>query len=183
MKHRTKNTLRAMAEHIGLKVVFVSHFGDDVHGRLLVREKRILINAHMPRNEHVFTMLHEIGHFIQHVLNPHRKHHPRVLDIRWNIELLEKLSSKIRRHFRFIFNKKSGKEWEADLWAMCAFVYLAKRIGCHDELTSFLNRHPEKRRMYWLVKTAIIYCDCKRCISTAYKILSDARRTAAEQLS
>jgi hypothetical protein len=128
-------------------------------------------------------MLHEIGHYIHHVLNAHRKRHPRIFDIRWNINLMVNLSKKMKRYFRFMFHKESGKEWEADLWAMCAFVYLAKRIGCRDELTSFLNRHPEKKWMYRLVTSVIVYCDCKTRISSARKLWGDARRRMNEQLS
>jgi hypothetical protein len=155
MKHRTKNTLRAMAEKIGLKVVFVSYFGDDVHGRLLVREKRILINAHKPRTEHIFTLLHEVGHYVQHVLQPNRKHHPRLCDVRWKIELLENLCKKLRRYFRFIFSKEASKEWEADLWAFCAFICLAKQMKCKKDLMAFVDRHPEKTKTFYLAALGV----------------------------
>lgn len=161
MKHKTKNMLRAMTKQVGLKAKIVNYLGDDVHGVLLPREKRILINANKPRNEHIYTLLHEIGHFLIHFKNLPTKHHPRFLDIHWETAWLARLCSKVRRYLRFIFNKQSGKEWEADLWAMCAFIYFAKRIGCRDELRVFLGRHPEKFKMFLLAGYGIAYCDTK----------------------
>jgi len=118
-----------------------------------------LINAHKPRCEHVFTLLHEVGHYLIHFKNRPRKHHPRFFDLHWKAEWLALACSKVRRYFRFIFNKQSGKEWEADLWAMCAFVYCAKCIGRRDELRAFLDRHPEKSKLFLLVAIAVAYND------------------------
>ena len=174
MKLRKKNILREMAGHLRLKVAFVGYFDDQTHGKLLPREGRILINANKPRQEHVFTMLHEIGHFLLHFKNPPRKHHPRMLDVAGKIEWLANFCKHIRRQLRFYFTKKSGKEWEADLWALCAFAYLARHFGFQDELHSFLDRHPEKRWSYRLVRTAMVYSDCKQRISAAYKLATSA---------
>jgi predicted SprT family Zn-dependent metalloprotease len=174
MKLRKKNVLREMAKHLRLKVSFVSYFDGQTHGKLLPREGRILINANKPRQEHIFTMLHEIGHFLLHFNNPSRKHHPRLFDIVWKVEWLTNFCSKLRRQMRFYFNKSSGEEWEADLWALCAFAYLAKHFGFRDELVSFLDRHPEKIWSYRLVKTAMVYCDCKRRISNVRRVLANA---------
>ena len=164
MKHRTKNALREMARQFGLKVKFVDYLTNKDHGKLLPREKRILINAHKPRYEHIYTLLHEIAHFVLHIKNPFRKHHPRFFDINWSWNWLANLCSKVRRYMRFIFNKESGKEWEADLWAMCAFVLLAKITGCRDELRVFLQRHPKKLNQFRLVKIAVFCAEIKaRC--------------------
>lgn len=183
MKRRKKNILREMAGHLRLRVSFVSYFDDQTHGMLIPREGRILINAHKPRQEHVFTMLHEIGHFLLHFKNPPRKHHPRLFDIAWKIEWLANLCSKVRRLMRFYFNQASGKEWEADLWALCAFAYLARHFGFRDELFSFLNRHPDKKWNYRLVKTSMLYCDFKNRISSARKLWDEAGRQVNKQLS
>jgi hypothetical protein len=171
MKYKTKNTLRALAKYLGLKVKFVSYFSNDVHGKLLPREKRILINAHKPRCEHIFTMLHEIGHFLLHFQNAPRKHHPRFLDHHGQTEWLTGLRSKARRYLRFIFNKESGKEWEADLWAFCAFGYFAKQVGCLDDLVAFLDRHPEKYGSFCLAMLGVAYSRTKACLSKFPKML------------
>ena len=160
-----------MAKYFGLKVKFVSYFGNDVHGKLFPREKRILINAHKPRCEHIFTLLHEIGHYLIHFKNSPRKHHPRFFDIHWKTEWLACLCSKVRRHFRFNFNKQSGKEWEADLWAFCAFIYLAKQIGCREELLTFVERHPEKTGSFFLAALGVRYSDAKTCLTKFLKRL------------
>jgi len=171
MKRNTKNTLRMMAAHLGLKVIFVDYFPDDVHGKLLPREKRILINAHKPRYEHTFTLLHEIGHFLIHFKTPHRKHHPRFLEIDWKIEWLLNLCSKARRSMRRLFNRDGSKEWEADLWAFCAFFILAKLPGCQDDFRTFIEHHPEKIWTFTLAASAVIYCGIKYRITKPFKVL------------
>jgi hypothetical protein len=176
VKLRTKNTLRALAQHLGLKVIFVSYLAPNVHGRLLVREKRILINAHKPRHEHIFTLLHEIGHFVQHVLNVRHWRHPRIFDTRWRIDFLTSICSQARRYFRYIFATENAKEWEADLWAMCAFVYLVKMIGGRDELAAFLKHHPEKRWSYRLAVGAAWYCELKKRLQFPCKLLAEVKR-------
>jgi len=62
MKYTTKNILRELAKQLGLNVKFVHYFANNTHGKLLPHEKRILINANKPRYEHVYTLLHEVGH-------------------------------------------------------------------------------------------------------------------------
>jgi hypothetical protein len=157
MKYRIKNTLREMAKHFSLKLRFVDYFDDQTHGKLLVREKRILLNARKSRIEHVFTILHELGHYVLHYLAPRKTYHPKIFESKWLGQLLPDFCRAIRRYFRFIFNNNTGLEWEADLWAMCAFVILAKQIGCRKELMEFLKRHPEKTNLYLLAAGAFAY--------------------------
>jgi oligoendopeptidase F len=152
--------------------VYVHYFPPDVHGKLLPGEKRILINAHKPRYEHSFTLLHEIGHYVRHVLIPRRKYHPRILDINWKINFLAEFASYARRSIRFIYNKQSSKEREADLWAMCAFVHLSKHFGCRAELTAFLERHPEKFGLYLLTASATAFCGIRARIMTAIRAVT-----------
>lgn len=171
MKHRTNQALRSLSKYLGLKVKFVGYFKDDIHGKLLPREKRILINAHKPREEHIFTLLHEIGHFLLHFKNAPRKHHPRIFDIHWQIQWLSRLCSQVRRYFRLIFNQESGREWEADLWAFCAFLYLVKPCGCRDELIAFLERHPEKRGRFCLAVLGFVYSGTKAGLLKFRKLL------------
>ena len=161
MKVRTKNALRDLAKHVGLKLRFVNYLDDNTYGKLLPGERRILLNIHKPRIEHMFTILHELGHYVLHVINPHRRHHPGIFDIHWKIPALARLSSLVRRYFRFRFNKSSGKEWEANLWALCAFVVLTKRIGCWSDLRAFLSRHPEMTGKFILVCASTVYTDTK----------------------
>lgn len=77
------------------------------------------------------------------------------------VEALARFSSVVRRYFGSQFNKTSGKEWEADLWALCAFVVLAKRTGCWGDLGAFLDRHPELTGRFLLVCVSTAYADVK----------------------
>lgn len=157
MKQKTKNTLRDNAKHVGLKYKFVSHFSDDVHGKLLPREKLILINAHKPRYEHTFTLLHEFGHYLLHCNSLPRKHHLRFTEIDWKIEWLTDICSIVRRYSRRLFAKDSSKEWEADLLAFLMFILLAKAAGCWNDLFAFLEHHPEKIWTFLLAALVITY--------------------------
>ena len=167
MKHRVKNSLREMARHVGLTVKFVSYFDDQTHGKLIARERRILINANKPRTEHIYTLLHELGHYWLHVLNRAERRTPWYLEIHWQNKFLSKMTRTVRRYLRFIFNKQDGLEWEADLWALCAFYYLAKHIGCKKDFTAFLRNHPEKRHMYWLISVVATWHNVKACYKFA----------------
>jgi|ERR1017187_3632867 hypothetical protein len=183
MKHKTKNILRALAKHVGLKVIFVSYLSDDVHGKLLPREQRILINATKPRCEHVYNLLHELGHFLLHFKKCAPDRYNRwYLKRRWRIDAIAQLASKMRRYVRFIFNSHAGKEWEADLWAMCALVYLKKYLGGSDS-AAFLNRHPEKRWIYRLAAASAFYCEIKKPFVTAYELIGKTRLILAAQSS
>jgi hypothetical protein len=169
MKHHTKNVLRSMARHFGLKIVYVNYFGDDIHGQLLPREKRILINSRKPRYEHIFTLLDELGHFVIHVVKFHKIPSPRYLDIHWKSARLAKFFSKVRRSMRFYLRKHNGKEWEADLWAVCAFIYLAKLLDLRDELRAFQNRHPEKASLFMLAAFGVFWGGIKSRVQKCYK--------------
>jgi hypothetical protein len=164
-----------MSKHLGIKVKFVGYFTADIHGKLLPREKRILINARKPRFEHIFTLLHEIGHFLIHFKMTHRIPNARYLDIHWKSQRLAQFFSKVRRVLRRFRNSDSGKEWEADLWAMCAFVYLTKLLGCRKELNAFCNHHPEKRKLFLLAKLGTIFGNTKRRLQDIYNTLLLAR--------
>jgi len=170
MKHRTKYLLRDNAKHVGLKYKFVSYFSDGVHGKLLPREKLILINAHEPHYEHIFTFLHEIGHFLIHFKNPTRNHHSRFTEIGWKIEWLTDICSIVRRYSRR-FAKDTIKEREADLWAFLAFILLAKASGCWNDLFAFLEHHPEKFWVFMLAASVIIYSGIKSRITKPFKML------------
>jgi hypothetical protein len=44
-----------------------------------------------------------------------------------------------------------GKEWQADLWAFCAYY----ELGCPNEFKAFLADHPEKAKLMCFLKPAI----------------------------
>lgn len=172
MKYKTKNILRAMAQYLGLTIRFVDYLGDETHGKLLPREKRILINANKPRFEHVFTLLHEFGHYSIHFKQVAPKMYDRwYLNRRWSIQAVLKFAQRLKRTIRYQIYKRGGDEWEADLWAMCAFVYLNKKTSRAD-LDAWLKQHPEKRSDYRLVLIATVFCDTKKRVTNAWKWLN-----------
>ena len=161
MKFTTNSFLRAMARHLGFQVKFVGYLPDNEHGRLIVLERRILINAHKPRFEHIFTVLHEIGHIMMHVRNQNRVCQHPWLHRFWNIEWIDSFVAKVRRHVRRLFNKDEAREWEADLWAMCAFFYIVGIFGNKNDLLTFLDHHPEKTKLFFLVGAIVTYTNLK----------------------
>jgi len=175
MKFKTKNILREMAKQLCLKVRFVHYLAEDVHGKLLPRERRILINARKPRFEHVYTLLHEFGHYLLHFkrIKP-RRHSPWYLNINWKIDAIADFAAKVRRTVRLQFHSEKGKEWEADLWAMCGLVYL-KRFAADFDLTPFLNRHPEKRWTYRALAAIAVHTETKKRIVSGFELLGKAR--------
>lgn len=162
MKHKFKFTLREMAQLFRLKVKYVSYLDANTHGLLLIREKRILINAHKPRTEHVFTFLHEVAHFILHYQKTHPKYCPWYFRKEWGHKFIDDVCRKVRRYLSFAFNSSPGKEWEADLWALCAFFLLAKQLGCKTDLRRFINDHPEKLNLFLLVTGVFAYTNTKK---------------------
>jgi hypothetical protein len=183
MKITSKKVLREMARQLGLKIKFVHYFAENVHGKLLPNEKRILINANKPRDEHVFTLLHEIAHYILHFKRKvNRRLCPWYLRLNWKIHAIAVFFSKWRRAVRLAFNTQKGKEWEADVWAMCGLVYLKKFAGFSD-LPSFLARHPEKRRMYWYATAAITCTGVKTRIAGVAQLFSKTRLRFSSELS
>ena len=171
MKQKIKKTLRALTGHIGFKVKYVDYLPDDTHGKLLVRERRILLNARKPRNEHLYTILHEIGHFLVHHTMPPLDYCPRYLRKDWKRDSVDRIFFRARRYLRFIFNCSAGKEWEADLWAICAFILLTRQIGCRSELATFLERHPEKMKTFLLATSVITCSNVKKYVAGHFKSL------------
>ena len=165
-----------MVKPLGLKLVFVHYFPDDVHGLLLAREKRILLNARKPRYELRFTVLHEIGHFFNHVLNPYRQRHLRILDWNWRFRPLTNFCSFNRRYTRMLFAKGSAKEWEADLWAFCAFLRLARFPHFRRDLLHFLGRRHDKIATFCLALLCTIYSAGKCRLQKALSVLKDVCR-------
>lgn len=121
-------------------------------------------------------MLHEIGHFLLHCNKPRRAYHPRILDLNCENARLAAKVSILRRYFRYIFNCSSGKEREADRWALAAFILFAKHYGARDELMTFLERHPEKFKLFLLVAGGSMYCNAKTHLKKlGYLLISPLR--------
>lgn len=72
---------------------------------------------------------------------------------------------------RLIFAKESGKEFEADLMAMCMFIRLAKGFGFRVELVQFLKRHPEKYSAFFLAAYGVTCNGIKIRLQNFFKLL------------
>ncbi len=155
MKYTTKQVLRVMTDQLKLKVKFVDYFADDTHGRLIPREKRILINARKPRYEHVFTILHEIAHYVLHVLNANRLPMPWYLKRRCKSASIAKIVAFSRRYVRFKFSTERSKEKQADFWAFMAFFFVVNCAGTSGELRAFVDHHPEKLSIFCLAALTV----------------------------
>ena len=171
MKYTTKQALRVMTEQLRLKVKFVDYFSDDTHGRLIPRERRILINARKPRYEHTFTILHEIAHYVLHVLKKNLLPMPWYLKRRWESARLAKIVKLLRRYVRFIFSTGSSKEKQADLWAFMAFILVAKCAGTSSELRAFIDHHPEKSWIFCSAGLVVAYGGIKTRIQNIPRTL------------
>jgi len=152
MKYTTKQAVRVMTKQLRLKVRFVDYFPDDTHGLLLPLEKRILVNARKPRYEHVATILHEIAHYVLHVLNDNRFPWPWYLKRYWRFSYFAKMRSTLRRYVRYRFSTERSKEQQADLWAIMAFILVARCARSFSELIAFIDHHPEK---FWIFCVAV----------------------------
>jgi len=101
-----------------------------------------IIDLNQPQHEVIFTFLREISHFTPQFKNPRPLRMPWFINRPFENEILGEAAYKTRRALR----QKLGKEWQADLWALCAYC----QIGCPDDLKLFLKQHPEKRPIYLL---------------------------------
>jgi len=153
-----------LARQLGLKVRLVRYLPQTILGKILPREKRILVNARTPVCEQVFTILHECGHYLLHVQRRvARAYQARLFDRMEAVGWLEGLAFKFRRVVRFSFKK----EKEADMWAMCAFVAIAPKDG-RALMTAFLENHPEKFRLFLLATASTFYCNWKKRLSNLF---------------
>ena len=159
------------------------HWPRRIHGKLLPREKRILLNARKPRTEHLFTLFHELGHYFVHFKNARRKYPPAIFDLNLRMRWFDYLCRHMRRFYRYRCTRERFREWEADLWAFCAFIVFAKITGCRRELTEFLARHPEKCGTYSIAVLAVAWGGVKSrflkmmtALSSPFRSLSSSQR-------
>ena len=100
----------------------------------------IAINSRLPRYEQAFTIGHELGHYVKHHNQPRHRYIPAVLDRKYQSERLAFAASRARRFIKFKFNR----EWDADLYAILLLI----GIGEIKNLSAYVERHPEKMKLY-----------------------------------
>jgi hypothetical protein len=142
MNKRTAKILRGLAEHIRVKIKYIGGMPDGFFGFADPRSRIIAINANKPHDEHVFTILHELAHFLLHFDQPYRLLAPRWVDRPYKSTFMVENTYKLKRMLR----RRFGREWQADLWALMAFPM----VGTPDELGTFFSRHPRKMPLFFL---------------------------------
>jgi hypothetical protein len=123
-----------------------------------------VINSDQPQSELIFTILHEIAHKALHCQRQYRLPIPWFLNRPYENEVVGENVYKLRRALRL----HCGQEWQADIWALCAYSL----IGCPDDLKNFLQRHPEKMHLLLFVLPGIWKT---RLISAFHKLLHPSK--------
>jgi hypothetical protein len=99
----------------------------------------IAVNRNLPHCEQVFTVAHELCHYISDHKRPRRKYPKRFL----NRQYKSRFAQLCIRDLRYFLNKILPPELEADMFAMSCLV----QFGGGTDLKEFIDRHPEK---FWL---------------------------------
>jgi hypothetical protein len=151
MTLKTKLNVRAAADYYGLKIEYASNLSPKVAGLLVPIESphTILVNANHSKSDHVFTILHEIGHYILHVERSHRVRLPWYLRRQWQSKRTIRFSRSLRR----IQSRIMNPEMQADAWAFCALL----QFGAIDDAKAICTRYPEKTWMFLLAVAGSIY--------------------------
>jgi hypothetical protein len=152
MNAEIQKKLVALADEAGMNVESAQNMPPSFCGCQHTQAPIAIIDPNQPQHEQIFTFLHELGHFVLHYKHSHPVRMPWYLNRPYKNEILGEAAYATRRALRL----KLGKEWQADLWAMCLFC----QLGCPDDLKAFLKQHPEKRPLFYLavvghVKTRI----------------------------
>ena len=142
MNKRSATILRSLAEHIRVKIKYIGGMPDGFFGFADPRSRTIVINANKPHDEHVFTILHELAHFVLHFDQPYRLFAPRWVERSYKSTFMVENTYKLKRTLR----RRFGREWQADLWALSAFPI----VGTRNDLEAFFDRHPDKIAPFFL---------------------------------
>jgi len=141
----SRYTIFDVAEHFGLAVELRHDLPDCVAGFLdrNPEPQFIAVNANLPRFEQVFTIAHELGHYVKHRSCAPLSLVPPWLNLPWKSARMQRLLTTWQR----CVNRSLGMEWQADLWALCALF----RLGAAHEVRAWLAHHPERSGLVLLV--------------------------------
>lgn len=143
MNLKIQKKLCAIARYAGTELNFTEGMPIRFYGCQHTNAPIAVINSDRPQCEQIFTALHEIGHFIHHYQKDHKLPIPSLINRPYENEFLSAVTYRAKR----IMWQKFNSEWQADLWALCAFCAL----GCPQDLQEFLRRHPEKLKLMLLM--------------------------------
>lgn len=103
----------------------------------------IAVNRNLPQCEQVFTVAHELCHYISDHKRPRRRYPNQFL----NQQYESRPAKLFVRDVRYLLNKIVPPEREADMFAMSWLV----QSGDRKNLKEFIDRHPEKSWLFLFV--------------------------------
>jgi len=161
MTRRTKQIVRGLAANNDLRIKYVSDLPPTVHGFLdpSKASRTIVVNANKSKSDHVFTILHEIAHFILHFERSHRMRLPWYLTRKWKSERMIQFSKELMQ----VVLRKLNVEHQADIWAFCALF----QIGATDDAQAIVAHDSEKRWTFRLAFASSIYAGIKHRVKRA----------------
>lgn len=139
MKPEIQKKLCEVARIAGTELHFAEGMPVRFYGCQHTDSPIAVINSELPDSEQIFTILHEIGHCVLHYKKDHKLPIPSFINRPYENELLSDAAYKTKRMLR----QKLNSEWQADCWALCAFL----QLGAREEFQDFLRRHPEKVKL------------------------------------
>jgi hypothetical protein len=144
MTKKIKQIIRMLAASHELRIKYVSDLPPKVPGFLdpSKASRTIVVNANKSKSDHVFTILHEIAHFILHFERSHRVRSPWYFTRQWKSKRVMRLAKLTSR----VAWRKFNEEEQADAWAFCALF----QLGATDDIQVILTQHPEKTGMFCL---------------------------------
>src|ERR1700722_6232149 len=109
-------TIQHLADHCQLAIEYVDDLPLEVPGYLDPSPipRFIAIDRRLSRNEQVFTIAHEIAHFVLHHGKPRRNYYPFILERHPDNQFLAQVLALMRRYIKL----HTHRDWEADLWAI-----------------------------------------------------------------
>jgi len=164
MKPKIKQQLRGYLEYFDLRVKYV-RLPEKVSGFLQPGSdpRFIFLNEDKPHSDHVFTVAHELGHYVMHLARPARHKMPAYLDHPWESTVMREATQMTKSWVEPLL----APEGEADAWA---FAFLL-RIGAVDDLLTILELYPKKFWTFFLI-----------CMISTYKGLKTRTKNFFEEL-
>lgn len=151
MNQRRPMTVEGLAtEYFRLALEHRTDLPDSVGGYLdpATCPSFIAVNANQPRCEQLFTIGHELGHYIRDHNRSRRKFQHWLLDLRCET----RIGKLYVRYMRHLINRFLPREAEADLIA----VHVMQCFAPQTEVRAFLERHPDKIWMFtW---STLVFC-------------------------
>ena len=104
-------------------------------------------DVNLPDSELIYRILHAVRLHHVNLRPPKPLPMPFFVNRPYETEFAGEVAYKTRRALR----RFCSKEWQADLWACCAYY----ELGCPQEFKAFLAEHPEKAKFMWFFKPAV----------------------------